>query len=73
MKFTDRLNALIGGQSSAPKKASAVNKFTPSINNITGKYPKNDNTKVIIGKANPKKKWSPKPGYKPSDGTGVGM
>ena len=32
------------------KKAGAANNFTPSLNNITGKYPKNDNSKVFIGK-----------------------
>lgn len=61
---TSKLNQLIGGSPS---------QFTPAINNITGKYPKKDNVKVIIGKPNSKKDWKPKPGYKPSTGEGVGM
>ncbi len=57
-------------------KTKAANQFTPALNNITGRYPKKDKTKVIIGnKAQPR---APKvferghPKYKPSDGTGVG-
>jgi hypothetical protein len=34
MKFTDRLNMIIGGESSAPKKAA--NAFTPALNNVMG-------------------------------------
>ncbi len=73
MKFTDRLNMIIGGESSAPKKSTAANKFTPAINNITGKYPKESKGNSIVFTPKPKKTWKPKANYKPADGSGTGM
>lgn len=84
MKFTDRLNMLIGGESSAPKKATS--KFTPALNNIMSGGEKS--LKKAIPKYTPKaipasnimpmkkkpamKQYGDK-GYKPATGEKTGM
>lgn len=59
-----------GGYPANRRRASAANNFTPALNNITGNRPSKGPS--LVFKLKPAKKWNPKPGYKPSNGIGVG-
>lgn len=79
MKFADRLNMIIGGESSAPKKAA--NAFTPALNNVMGggkktlkkAIPKASMPKQSFMKPKAKMKQYGDKGYVPADGSGTGM
>lgn len=71
MKFTDRLNKIIGGEPS-----TSTSQFTPALNNIRGGDKMLQKMKKTPDKALMKKpaiKQYGDKGYKPSNGIGVGM